>query len=310
MSTQQPEQNDFERSLKSRETEEPIDMWFYRPVGYRMALMFNRLNFTPNAVTWVGIFMGIMAGVCFYFQDIYTNLLGMFLLVWANLHDSADGQLARLTGIKTTLGRLLDGLCGDLWFIVIYVAIALRLTPDWGIYIYLLGGAAGYCHTKQAAMGDRYRNVHLYFLKGANNSELETSADVKNTYDSYTFFGSTFIYKVFFFFYHNYTREQEQWTPVLQKMLKTIKNRYASQTLPAWLRDEFLSKSRPLIKYTNILSFNTRVIALFVSLLFNIPWAYFVFELTVMNALLGYMLYKYRKICKELTQRIEHEEME
>ena len=306
MSTQQ---TDFERSLKSRETEEPIDMWFYRPIGYRMALMYNRMGFTPNAVTWIGIVLGVMAGVCFYFQNLYINLLGMFLLVCANLHDSADGQLARITGIKTTLGRLLDGLCGDIWFIVIYVAIAFRLTPDWGIYIYLLGAAAGYFHTKQAAMGDRYRNVHLYFLKGANNSELETSADVKAIYNSYTF-GRTLIYKLFFLFYHNYTKGQEQWTPALQKMFKTIETRYASQPLPPRLRDEYLRRSRPLIKYTNILSFNTRVIALFVSLLFNIPWAYFVFELIVMNAILVYMLCKYRTICSELTQRIENEKME
>ena len=309
MSMWQNDNKDFERSLKSRETEEAIDMWFYRPVGYRMALMFNRIGFTPNAVTWIGILLGLMAGICFYFQDIYINLLGMFLLVWANLHDSADGQLARITGIKTTLGRLLDGLCGDIWFICIYVAIAIRLTPEWGIYIYILGGAAGFLHARQAAMGDYHRNLHLYFLKGEKGSELETSTDVKKTYNSYTF-GRTLIYKLFFFFYLSYTKTQERWTPALQKMLKTIKAHYPTQNIPPQLREEFLLKSRPLIKYTNILSFNTRVIALFVSLLLNIPWAYFVFELTVMNIILAYMLCKYRLICKELTQRIENEEVE
>ena len=308
MNTTQTKNSDFERSLKSRETEEPIDMWFYRPLGFQMARMFNWAGFTPNAVTWIGIVLGVMAGICFYFQNLYINLLGMFLLVWANLHDSADGQLARMTGIKTVLGRLLDGLCGDIWFIVIYTAIAIRLTPEWGIYIYLLGAAAGYCHTKQAAMGDHYRNLHLYFLKGEEGSEFETSAQVKETYNSYSFFNRTFIYKAFFFFYYNYTKGQERWTPCLEKMLQTIKTHYPSRQLPAALRDEFLSQSRPLVKYTNILSFNTRVIVLFITLLFGEPWIYFVFELTVMNLILIYMLYQYRLICNRLTPRIEKNE--
>ena len=303
MNTAQKESNDFERSLKSRETEEPIDMWFYRPVGYQMARMFNRLGFTPNAVTWIGIVLGVIAGVCFYYQDLYINLLGMFLLVWANLHDSADGQLARMTGIKTTLGRLLDGLCGDIWFIVIYTAIAIRLTPEWGIYIYLLGAAAGYCHAKQASMGDYYRNLHLYFLKGEKGSEFETSAQVKETYNTYTF-GRALIYKLFFFFYHAYTKGQERWSPALQTMLTAMRKHYPSRQLPTALRDEFLVQSRPLVKYTNILSFNIRVIVLFVTLLFGMPWIYFVFELTAMNLIMIYMLYQYRLICNRLTQRI------
>ena len=307
MNTAQTEKTDFERSLKSRETEEPIDMWFYRPVGYQMARMFNRLGFTPNAVTCIGIALGVMAGVCFYYQDLYINLLGMFLLVWANLHDSADGQLARMTGIKTNLGRMLDGLCGDIWFIVIYMSIISRLMPEWGMYIILLAAAAGYSHTRQASLGDYYRNLHLYFLKGEEGSEFEASAQVKKTYDSYTF-GRTLIYKLFFFFYHSYTEEQESWTPALQAMLAAMKKRYPSRQLPAALRDEFLSQSRPLIKYTNILSFNTRVIALFIALLFGMPWLYFVFELTVMNLIFAYMLYKYRLICNRLTRRIEENE--
>lgn len=231
----------------------------------------------------------------------------MLLLIWANTYDSADGQLARMTGIKTRLGRLLDGLCGDIWFITIYVSLVLRMTPEWGMNIWILGAAAGYCHAKQASMGDYFRNLHLYFLKGREGSELETSKNIETRYRKLTF-RRDLIYKLFDFFYLAYTRGQERFTPVLQRLLEILKQRFPDDNPPMWLREEFRKRSLPLLKYTNILSFNTRTIALFLSLLFNIPWAYFVFELTVLNFLLVYMLYKYRIICSDLIDKLENEQ--
>lgn len=52
------------------------------------------------------------------------NLIGMFLLIWANWYDCADGQLARMTGQKTLIGRILDGFAGDVWFFSIYFSCA------------------------------------------------------------------------------------------------------------------------------------------------------------------------------------------
>ena len=101
--------NNLEASLKSLDTEEFLDIHFYRPVGYQWARFFQRLGVTPNTITILSIFLGIGAGICFYFQDFGITLLGIFLLIWANTYDSADGQLARLTGQKSELGRSLDG---------------------------------------------------------------------------------------------------------------------------------------------------------------------------------------------------------
>ncbi len=61
----------------------------------------------------------------------------------------------------------------------------------------------------------------------------------------------------------------------------------------------------PLLKYTNILSFNTRVIVLFISLFIGMPWLYFVFELTVLNILLVYMVWRHETNCKILYREVE-----
>lgn len=93
-------------TLKSADTEEIADIYFYRPIGYLWALLFRWLRVHPNVVTILSIVLGVAAAVLFYFVDLRLNVIGMLLLVWANMYDSADGQLARLTGQKTELCRV------------------------------------------------------------------------------------------------------------------------------------------------------------------------------------------------------------
>jgi phosphatidylserine synthase len=293
---------DFESTLKSLDTEEFIDIHFYRPIGYRWALLFNKLNISPNAVTIASIFIGIAAGICFYFSDLTINVIGMLLLVWANSYDSADGQLARMTGKKSALGRVLDGACGDLWFISIYAAICLRLTPGWGIWIWVLAAVTGFFHAKQAAMADYYRNIHLLFLKGESGSELSKSEKLEVEYRKLSW-KKDFIYKLFGFFYLDYTKGQEKNTPKFQKMMEAIQTIYGGKPTDEF-RQAFRKKSLPLMKYTNMLSFNTRVIALFVSLFIDMPWLYFVFELTILNIMLVYMVTTHEHFCEQFRKEI------
>ena len=303
--THQPPAPGVASTLKSLDTEECIDIWFYRPIGYRWALLFRRLGVTPNAITIMGIFIGIAAGICYYPSSLMVNALGMLLLVWANSFDSADGQLARMTGQKSKLGRVLDGFCGDVWFFTIYVALCLRLMPEWGLWIWILAIVTGGYHSKQAAMADYYRNIHLLFLKGRSGSELSHSPSVEQNFRRMAW-RKDFIYKFFEMFYLRYTRSQERATPRLQAMMEVIRHDFGGEA-PASFRANFRAKSLPLMKYTNMLSFNTRVIALFVSLFINEPWLYFAFELTVLNFMLIYMVRKHENFCAAFTIQLKEE---
>lgn len=293
----------LESTLKSSDTEEFIDIYFYRPIGYRWALLFQKLGITPNAVTIASIFLGVGAGICFYFDNIYITLLGIFLLVWANSYDSADGQLARMTQNYSPLGRVLDGFAGDLWFASIYIAICCRLFPVWGWSIWVVALIAGYFHSKQAAMADYYRNIHLLFLKGKAGSELDSSVELTKKYKELKW-KSNFWAKLVLFFYREYTKGQESWTTNFQKMRGLLKQKFG-ETAPEVFRQDFRKKSLPLMKWTNILSFNTRAIALFISVLIKEPWLYFVFELTVLNIILVYMVWTHEKVCKGFIEKLK-----
>lgn len=293
------------------DTEETLDLMFYRPIGFFWAKTAYPLGITPNAITIASIFIGIGAGVCFYFSNIWWNLLGVFLLVLANSFDSADGQLARITHQYSRVGRILDGLSGDIWFAAIYAAICLRenVTSEffsahhWVIWVVAVVTAV--CHATQAAMADYYRQFHLYFVKGKEGSELDTASDLWEKFHALSW-KKNFWQKLVLMFYTNYTTGQEKRTPWMQKFRRLLKQKFGDD-VPASLREKFREKSKPLMKYTNMLSFNTRTIALFVAILiFQMPWLYFAFELTVLNIMLIYMMWRHERICKNFMKTVEN----
>lgn len=295
--------NNLEATFKSQDTEEWLDIHFTRPLGLMWANLFNRFNVHPNVVTLLSIILGAAAGVMFYYPDLLHTVAGILLLVWANLYDSADGQLARMTGKKTMWGRVLDGFAGDVWFFAIYAAICLRLTPEWGIWIWLLAAASGFIfHAKQCQLADYYRNIHLYFIKGKSGSELDSSQKLRADFRALTWCKDP-VSKTFLYFYGNYTRSQEMQTPAFQRFYAALRGRFGEQ-IPQTLRDDFRRGSLPLMKYANILTFNTRAIVLYVVMLVGQPWLYFVFEVTVMTLIYCYMRSRHEGLCRELTARL------
>lgn len=303
----------YQASIKSIDTEERLDMWFYRPLGFRCALFFRKLGIHPNVITIISIFLGMGAGICFAQESIEWNVLGILLLVWANLYDSTDGQLARITGLKTRWGRILDGFAGDCWFFCIYFAIAVRenfqpipFLPEynWGVIIWIMASFSGFwVHGSQCQLADYYRNIHLYFINEKNGHEFHNSNTVRKEYRETPWKGN-FFWKIFLNAYIAYVDNQERMTPKFQRFIKLVNERYGT-AIPEELRREFRAGSLPLMKYANILTFNTRAIMLFVVTLIGQMWFYLFFELVILMALFVYTRYRHEKLCSTLTRKIE-----
>ena len=309
--------DEYRASLKSMDTEEHIDLWFYRPLGFAWAKLFAKLGVTPNVVTILSIFLGVAGGVLLYFGAsplLWLNYVGIFLIIWANTYDSADGQLARLTKQYSRLGRILDGVSGDLWFFAIYFALVFRelhfgdaWLGDWFAshqwVIWTMAIAAGLSHAKQAASADYYRQFHLYFLKGKEGSELDSTGPLREAYRQMSW-SDGWLRKLTAMVYLNYTAQQEAFTPQMQRLRQALKQHYGDD-IPQDFRDKFRSKSLPMMKYTNMLSFNTRTIALFISVIIQVPWLYFAFELVVLNLMLLYMIMCHERFCRQFAQELE-----
>lgn len=302
---------DYKATLKSMDTEETFDLIFYRPIGYCWAVLAKKLGVKPNAITIASIFLGIGAGYFFYFNNIWWNILGAVLLIWADSFDSADGQLARMTKQYSRLGRILDGISSELWFTAIYLAIVLRenhtseffSAHQWVIWVIAVVTAIS--HATQAKMADYYRQFHLYFVKGREGAELEVAQDLWDKFHSLSW-KKNFFQKLVMLFYTNYTTGQEKRTPWMQRFRKELHAKFGDQ-IPEKLREEFRAQSKPLMKFTNILSFNTRTFALFAAIfIFRMPWLYFAFELTVLNIIMIYMMWRHERICKKMIVELEN----
>ena len=300
-------------SIKSQDTEEWLDMRFNRPVGLVMALAGKRLGVHPTAITVVSVVLGVAAACMFAHTDVWHNVAGVVLLMFANFCDSADGQLARLADKKTLVGRVLDGFAGDIWFFCIYAALCVRMMWQpmpgtdvvWGVWIWVLAFIAGVlCHSPQSSLADYYRQIHLFFLKGKEGSELDTYASQRAIYDGLSKH-SPLIEKAFYFNYANYCKSQERRTPEFQKMMAAIRGKFGDvSAMPEALREEFLDGSRPLMKYTNILTFNVRAICIYATCLAGCPWMYMLFEIIVLTILYIYMHKRHESLCASITGKI------
>ena len=269
-------------TLKSEDTEGFFEIYVTRSSGYLWALFFKKLGVHPNVVTIISIILGMLAGYMFYFDDLK--------------------HASRMTGKKSLLGRVLDGFAGDLWFFSIYFFICLRLTDTWGIYIWLLAAFSGFiCHSKQCALADYYRNIHMFFQKGNINSEFDKSSRQVEKMKSLRW-KSDWFEKLYLLFYIKYTKSQESLSPSLQKLLRGVERKWLEkgEDIPSDFRDEYRRNSKPLMKYTNILTFDTRAFVLFISVLVKEPWFFFVFEVTVLNILFFYMRYRHESFCKKM----------
>ena len=245
----------YYQTLKSVETEDWLDFHIIRPFCFQLARLFAKFDIHPNTVTIWSIIIGacttfLFASGCYYYEGwtgLFYNLAAIFLLMWADFLDCTDGQLARLTGKKSKMGRILDGLAGFTWFVPIYLGIVYRFyyhhdiefnwlgiadTPENAMIatavVLVLAVISGFMGMGgQQRLADYYIQVHLFFLKGEKGSELDNSVRQQELYDQLPK-DAPWYERQFQKSYVDYTRKQEKATPQFQRLMKLLKEKYGS----------------------------------------------------------------------------------
>lgn len=95
--------------LKSREVEDPVNLWVNRPLAYGFVALVYRSSLTPNQITALSVCVGFLAAGCFVLGTPVLMLGGGVLLWLSAILDGADGILARARQSFSPLGRVLDG---------------------------------------------------------------------------------------------------------------------------------------------------------------------------------------------------------
>ena len=131
----------FLASMKSTEVCSWFELNVMRRTGFYLAWFANKLGIHPNAVTILSMILGAgstyfyMSGSWYYgygeqgdkLMGVAFNVIAIGMLFWADVLDNTDGQLARLSGKRSRVGRILDGAAGFVWMIPIYLGLAWRI---------------------------------------------------------------------------------------------------------------------------------------------------------------------------------------
>ena len=327
------------QTLKSAETEDWLDLHVIRPFCYYCAVFFAKFDIHPNTVTIWSMIIGaasafFFAQGSFYYGDNFSgdttlglvyNIIAIVLLMWADVLDCTDGQLARMTGKKSRMGRILDGVAGFAWFLPIYVLLVYRfylhhdLEFSWlGIenneqntliataIVFVLGLVSGIAGLAgQQRLADYYIQIHLFFLKGEKGSELDNSVRQQEIYDNMPK-DASFVERLFQKSYIGYTQKQEKVTPQFQRLLAVLREKYGSlDQIPEDVRKEFHDQSLPVIKWNGLLTFNFREFWLFLFCLLDVPAALFVWEIVGMGLLYCYVNHRHEAFCKKIADRLK-----
>lgn len=320
---------EFNKTLKSAETEDWLDLHVVRPFCYWWAVLFAKFDIHPNTVTIWSMIIGAAAAIFFgcgswYYSGtwgLWMNIIAILLLCLADIFDCTDGQLARMTGKKSRLGRILDGVAGFVWFLPIYHALVYRFflhhdiefawlgienneTNTWiaTLVAWALGWISGLA--AQQRLADYYIQVHLFFLKGEKGSELDNSRQQQETYDKMTK-DTPLVERVFQKSYIDYTKKQENKTPEFQRLMAKLREKYGStDNIPQEFRDEFRKLSLPVIKWNGLLTFNFRSAWLFLFCLLDLPVLYFLWEIVGMGLLTWYVNHRHETFCRQLADKL------
>ena len=323
----------YRATLKSAETEDWLDLHVIRPFCYYCAVFFAKFDIHPNTVTIWSMIIGAVSAIFFGCSSFYYggtlglvfNIIAVVLLMVADILDCTDGQLARMTGKKSRMGRILDGVAVFAWFIPIYHVLVYRFYLHHDLefsflgiadtqqnvliataVVYALGliaGIAGLAGPQRLA--DYYIQVHLFFLKGEKGSELDNSKRQQEIYDQMTPETHTWAERYFQKSYIDYTKKQEAVTPQFQRLLKKLREKFGStDNIPAEVREDFRQRSLPVIFWNGLLTFNFRETWLFLFCLLDIPVCHFLFEIVVMGLLWKYVNTRHENFCRQMADKL------
>ena len=291
---------DVQATYKAHDVEGLFDIHFYRKVGFRLAQFFARKNLTPLGVTVLATIVGVIAGHFYFYRDLALNAIGMLLQIFSNALDNADGQLARLTNRGSRDGRVIDGLGDLVVFVSVYFHLCLRHVASGGSnWVWFFAIAAGASHSVQTAVADYLRNAYIYFGSGCTRGEFDSSTGLEKGYHELKWRDAPWR-KLLLRIHLDYTVGQERYLPQMSKVRDAIEARSCAD----WLRERYQRENKPLVRYANFFGRNTRMVLLFILLILDQPLWYFVFEITIFNLLLAFVLIRQRNIFERLLEHL------
>jgi phosphatidylglycerophosphate synthase len=280
---------EYRNSLKMQEVEEPLDLFFYRPIAFVIVKLIYRLPITPNQVTFLSLGAGLVSA--YYFAQ---GTLGAFVVaaVWyaiSNVLDCCDGMLARLQGSGTPLGRLIDGI-GD-WIIAVAIFLGLgigltHLTQDPTIwYLVVAGGITSALH---AIAFDYHQQDYVSHVRGKESYHTFETDKTRRELQQLKDAKGSWLRRGVLLIYLQYLTVQER----VQTQPENQRRQYAPEV--------FRKHNRRIMRWWTLLGSTTNRSLLIVTALFGAPILFLWIVVTAGNMYLLFMLLQQRSIKRRM----------
>jgi hypothetical protein len=140
---------------RDRRIDDPTNVWVVHLAGRILLPLALKAGISANSVSVAGFVTGTAAAACFLgWREPALATLGFLLCIGWLIFDGLDGMVARATRTASALGRFLDGAVDHGVFLLLYLALGASLdTPE----AWILGTVAGLVHGIQSNLFESER---------------------------------------------------------------------------------------------------------------------------------------------------------
>jgi phosphatidylglycerophosphate synthase len=118
-----------ERLLKScgLNNDSFMDRLITRFISRQLTSLFLKTSYTPNQITFLSLFIGLAAALCFFYGGNNMGIAGSILLLVSAWIDCVDGEVARLKFMTSEWGAKLDIISDNIVHCSVFFAIGMGL---------------------------------------------------------------------------------------------------------------------------------------------------------------------------------------
>jgi hypothetical protein len=247
---------DYFRSLKPWDTEEAVNQYINRPIAYLVALGFKGLGANPNFVTLLAMCFGVSSGFFFARGDYRAEVTAAILLAVMNLLDCADGQLARILGKSTQLGKTLDGTGDFVTHLSIFFGVAHALSVRVGsFYPYFLAVIAQFSMYVHIMFYDHFKNVFINLTCPEYDDKMEDLNELKEKAENAKLSGRGLVGRLLPRMYYAFYRAEAAFVsvgylPALNNLHDII---HDPERIDPSVREAYSSEMKPVVRMWTVI---------------------------------------------------------
>jgi 1L-myo-inositol 1-phosphate cytidylyltransferase / CDP-L-myo-inositol myo-inositolphosphotransferase len=129
-----------------------MDRLVTRFISRQLTSLFLKTSFTPNQITFLSLFIGLAAALCFFLGGHKMGIAGSVLLLVSAWVDCTDGEIARLKFMTSEWGAKLDIISDNIVHCSVFFAIGMGLYFSTGESIFKYLGMLAVLGTLMAFM--------------------------------------------------------------------------------------------------------------------------------------------------------------